>query len=127
MINRKVKILTILSSATDPITSTQLAAITEVSSRTIREDIKELNTDLKSNGALIEALKGKGFILTVLNEPLFTHYLEKIDQSLEQISSNPDTPNERIDYLLNLFLKESKPVKLDDLSEEIHVSRSTIT
>lgn len=126
MINRKVKILTILSSATDPITSTQLAAITEVSSRTIREDIKELNTDLKSNGALIEALKGKGFILTVLNEPLFTHYLEKIDQSLEQISSNPDTPNERIDYLLNLFLKESKPVKLDDLSEEIHVSRSTI-
>lgn len=126
MINRKVKILTILSSATDPITSTQLAAITEVSSRTIREDIKELNTDLKSNGALIEALKGKGFILTVLNEPLFTHYSEKIDQSLEQISSNPDTPNERIDYLLNLFLKESKPVKLDDLSEEIHVSRSTI-
>ncbi|API89528.1 PTS fructose transporter subunit IIA [Marinilactibacillus sp. 15R] len=126
MENRKVKILNILSSANTPITSTQLAAVTEVSSRTIREDIKELNTDLKINGAQIEALKGKGFKITIFNEFLYNQYLEQIDHSLDQISNNPDTPNERIDYLLNLFLSESNPVKLDDLSEEIHVSRSTI-
>lgn len=126
MENRKVKILNILSSANTPITSTQLAAVTEVSSRTIREDIKELNTDLKINGAQIEALKGKGFKITIFNELLYNQYLEQIDHSLDQISNNPDTPNERIDYLLNLFLRESNPVKLDDLSEEIHVSRSTI-
>lgn len=126
MENRKVKILNILSSANTPITSTQLAAVTEVSSRTIREDIKELNTDLKINGAQIEALKGKGFKITIFNELLYNQYLEQIDHSLDQISNNPDTPNERIDYLLNLFLRKSNPVKLDDLSEEIHVSRSTI-
>ncbi|SFK33703.1 lichenan operon transcriptional antiterminator [Marinilactibacillus piezotolerans] len=126
MENRKVKILNILSSANTPITSTQLAAVTEVSSRTIREDIKELNTDLKINGAQIEALKGKGFKITIFNELLYNQYLEQIDHSLDQISNNPNTPNERIDYLLNLFLRKSNPVKLDDLSEEIHVSRSTI-
>lgn len=124
--NRKAIILKTLSSSNRPITSTQLATLTDVSSRTIREDIKELNLDLESKGTEIESLKGKGFMIKIQDKSAFKYYVDELNQLLDQSNTLPDTPNERIYYLLNIFLRENKPVKVDDLSEKIHVSRSTI-
>ncbi|MFC6464496.1 BglG family transcription antiterminator [Marinilactibacillus sp. GCM10026970] len=126
MRKRQLKILKKLSSAHQPVTSDQLASLIEVSSRTIRKDIKTLNDELEQSGAYIYALKGKGFELVVKDQNLFDRYVQELDPTFNQNLDLPDTPNERIKYLLNLILRKNEPIKLDDLSEQIHVSRSTL-
>ncbi|MEC6747230.1 BglG family transcription antiterminator [Marinilactibacillus sp. XAAS-LB27] len=126
MRRRQLKILKELSSAHQPVTSDQLASLIEVSSRTIRKDIKALNDELEQSGAYIYALKGKGFELVVKDKRLFDQYVQELDPTFNQNLDLPDTPIERIKYLLNLILRNNEPIKLDDLSEQIHVSRSTL-
>lgn len=126
MRRRQLKILKELSSAHQPVTSDQLASLIEVSSRTIRKDIKALNDELEQSGAYIYALKGKGFELVVKDKRLFDQYVQELDPTFNQNLDLPDTPIERIKYLLNLILRNNEPIKLDDLSEQIHVGRSTL-
>ncbi|WP_208560170.1 BglG family transcription antiterminator [Marinilactibacillus kalidii] len=126
MRRRQMKILEKLSSSKQPVTSDQLAALIEVSSRTIRKDIKTLNEELENVNATIQALKGKGFDLVVHDQPQFDAYVKELDPTFNQNRDMPNSPNERVKYMLNLLLRKNESIKLEALSEEIHVSRSTL-
>lgn len=122
--SRYFTILQELLAAKSPITSDFLAKKLQVSSRTVRNDIKELDTILSLNGARITSVRGTGYQLTIHKDGEFRTFLQA------QLQANfgfiPGTSEERISYLLRRLLVTEEFVKLDDLAEELYVSKSTI-
>lgn len=114
--------------ATDmPITSEYLAGVIQVTSRTIREDIKILDHSLHMNGAKIRSTRGTGYKLIVEDDQLFRAYLQSfVEQEKVEKLVLPDSPDERVKYLTRRFLLAESYLKLDDLCDEMHVSKSTI-
>ncbi|WFT73967.1 BglG family transcription antiterminator [Halobacillus naozhouensis] len=114
-----------LMAADTALTSRYLACVTDVSSRTAREDIKQLDELLE--GAHIESIKAKGYQLTIHDNQQFRSYLKNAYQEKPLDDPViPNSPEERVRYLMKRLLLEDSYVKLEDLSEDMHISKSTI-
>lgn len=98
-----------------------------VSSRTIRNDIKELNCLLKDNCAEIITKPKLGIKLKVNDERRFNDYFYNLKHGSEPKKNYLVNHEDRSKYLLSYLLNESSYVKIDDLSEKIYVSKSTLT
>ena len=125
MTTRRKRIVELLEQANDYLlTSAQLSSELTVSSKTIRNDIKELNSQLREYGIYIEAIRGKGYVLKAENKEglhdFFQSYTDDISTRI------PKTSEERTMYLLETFLYSTQYIKIDDLCEELFVSRSTL-
>ncbi|MFP7288775.1 BglG family transcription antiterminator [Shouchella clausii] len=121
---RTKEILKNLLAATSPITGSQLATIIQVTSRTIRNDIKQLNEELKNRGAFIVSLKGKGYQLRIEEENLFKQLLkEMMDKEEEGL---PVELEDRVRYLVKILLVQESYVKVDDIADGLFISRSTL-
>lgn len=104
----------------------ELADILEVSTRTIRELMKEVREETKRHGALITYKNNLGYHMDIVDSSLFSSYIEKIHSSLKSLKFEyPITQKERSDYLIRKFLVASQPLKSDDLCEELGVSKTT--
>jgi len=125
MNHRLKSILKELVGAQKPLTSSYLSGIIEVSSRTIRQDIKELGAILRENGATIRSEAGKGYTLTVNDDRLFKNFLQKVND--EKVNpAIPNLPEERVVYLLKRLLLSGDYLKIEQLAEELHVSKTTL-
>ncbi len=124
---RKKAILYYLAENNKVITSDQLSKITGVTSRTVKKDVNDLNGIIKNHGALIEARLGKGYYLVIINEFEFNKYL--LSQRGYDNNIIKDTPNyryERINYIIKKLLAIDYFIRLEYLSDELCVSRSTL-
>jgi lichenan operon transcriptional antiterminator len=92
-----------------------------VSERTIRNDIKDLNTVSHKNGFTISNKRGDGYYLTVFDEKLFKLYLDKIGDNFYN-----DNPVERVNKIIYILLVSRDYLTIDKIAEIIEVSRSTI-
>ncbi len=73
--NRHVLIINhLLESEGKPLTSEMLAVATQVSSRTIKSDMAFVDEILRKNGAKLSSVKGKGYSITIVDEPKFDTY-----------------------------------------------------
>ncbi|WP_172840528.1 BglG family transcription antiterminator [Virgibacillus phasianinus] len=124
MNSRWKEIIQILKTATEPMTSSQLSIDLQVSSKTVRNDIKELNLLLHKNNMQIESHRGKGYKLEIKDENRFNQFLQQYIQEVRKII--PDEPTERVTFLVERLLLESNYVKMEDLADELYVSRSTL-
>lgn len=115
-------ILRVLMANEKPVTSEYIAQLLNVTSRTIRDDIKILDRILQDFGANIQSIRGIGFQLIIDNDHEFRSFL---NQKLNE-QTVPNSPEERITYLIKRFLLADSYLKLDDLCEEMHISKSTI-
>ena len=116
-----------LMAAETPITGKYLAMLNQVSSRTIREDVKALDSLLIEHGAYIDSIMGQGYKLGIMEEQLFRGYLKMLameDAELETII--PKMPEERIAYLMKRFLLSDGYIKLEELADEMYISKSTL-
>jgi len=107
------------------ITGKQLADLLQVSSRTIRSDLKEIESRFQkeNSGARIISLYGQGYYLDVIDEDKFKSFLRTITDKDETM---PVEPEDRVQYLVRLFLLSSDYLKIEDLADKIFVSRSTL-
>ncbi|WP_203248887.1 BglG family transcription antiterminator [Sporosarcina beigongshangi] len=120
-------ILRELVAVSTPITGSYLATLNRVTSRTIREDIKTLDLSLVSNGAYIDSIMGQGYKLRITDEQLFRNYLKRVSGDESTVEKGiPKLPEERVTYLIKRFLLSERYIKLDDLADEMYVSKSTI-
>jgi lichenan operon transcriptional antiterminator len=124
---RMICILRELMSAEQPLTSEYLANVIQVTSRTVRSDIKDLDEILSKHGASIKSVRGKGYELVVQDDTLFRKLLQKTFQNdpLTQ-ETVPHSSEERVKYLIKRLLLSDGYVKLDDLADELFVSKSTV-
>ncbi|WP_367946415.1 BglG family transcription antiterminator [Halobacillus salinus] len=120
-------ILRELIAVDDPLPGSYLARVNSVTPRTTREDVKTANDWLAGNGAEIVTLMGKGYKLEIKDDPLFREFLKKEHEQNEGVTSPvPNSPEDRVGYLLKRLLLSEVYVKLDDLAEEMFISKSTI-
>lgn len=103
-----------------------LAEHLDISSKTVRNLLKELDQILSRHGAGIESKYGAGYAIGVEDEEAFREFADW----LSHISSDdflPSSSEERIQYLLEYLFNCAAYVKLDDLSDSLYISKRTLT
>lgn len=104
-------------------TADSLAEMLGVSEKTTRSRLKELDENLKACGAAIEAKPRYGYRLQIMDEEAYRRW----SVSDGEAAAIPETMAERVRYLLQFLLRQDGYVKLDDLSQNLYVSRATVT
>jgi lichenan operon transcriptional antiterminator len=112
-----------LLSHKEPVTSEYLAKVLGVTSRTIRNDVKTLNLELKKISVQIEASRGVGYFI----DPTVRELIEELFmlQEEEQVRS-PVLPEERVLYILKSIIMSEDFIASEQLANELFVSKSTI-
>lgn len=125
---RIVKLIKILSQKDKPITGIQLSQQLHITVRTLRNDLKECKEELEKNGMKIISKHAIGYELVITNENQYYHYIENV---LKEESQNqmliPIYPEERVHYLIRMFLSANDYIKIEEICERIFVSRSTLS
>lgn len=125
--SRMILILKELMASKSPITSESLAVIIQVTSRTIRNDIKELNEILSTRGGFIRSTRGIGYELEIKNSDTFKLFLRELSKnSATSTNKSLDSPEERINYIIRKLLLENGYVKLDEIADALYISKSTL-
>lgn len=101
-------------------TADTLAAKMNLSSKTLRNLIKELNEQLEHNGARIISRRGEGFMLEVADLKSFQSLF------LNRQKNVPSDSPERVRFLIEQFLKSSDYIKVEDICDAVFVSRKTL-
>lgn len=106
------------------VTASTMAKQLQISERTIQTTIKQMNRDETIYGARILAKKSYGYYLEVIDQDIYQDYL-RVTWCFQD-DDIPSTPEERSLYVALYLLLHSQYVKLDDLCEQLCVSKSTI-
>lgn len=113
--DKKKKLLALLSTANHPVTGKELSSRLNVSDRTIRNYIREINEE-----KLIIQSSSNGYWITVLDSPCNKR---KIESSLVYDFSSQ---NERLLYIAERIITSSEEADLYDIADDIYISYSTI-
>ncbi|WP_251514565.1 BglG family transcription antiterminator [Oceanobacillus luteolus] len=125
--SRMMLILKELISIKSPITSNDLANTILVTSRTIRNDIKELNDILLQGGGYIKSTRGVGYELVINDEKTFKLFLQKVFNKSNNLANKPpNSPEERVNNIIRKLLLANNYIKLDDIADELYISKSTL-
>lgn len=115
---RQRKLLHMIQEQTTYITGNELARQLNVSSRTIRSDIVEINQNIQPYQAKILSERHKGYLYTAKNP--------EIIQKLNQIDTAFFTKEDRVRYLAFRLCLADEPLNLFDLEEEMFISHTTL-
>lgn len=125
---RMLEIIKILSNSDKPINAGSICKTLNVTPRTLRNDIRESKDELAQNGMEILSKHVVGYWLVIHDETLYYQYLHR---TMKEASHNqllvPVYPEDRINYLIRLFLTEDDFLKTEDLSDKLFVSHSTLS
>lgn len=103
----------------------ELAQYLEVSTRTIRNYIKQLNEILAKDIAQVENNKYRGYRLLKYDKEKFEEIRKKhINDKIN--CKFLITSTDRSSYIIKKFISEENTFKTDDLAEELNVSRTTL-
>ena len=97
-----------------------LASKLDVSERTVRNDIKQLNREIAPHAA-IEGSKGK-YSLRVFHTEEFKKTYQEITQTDEFLNS----PRNRMNYIFARLMRSEEPLLTDELAYEMNIGRTTI-
>lgn len=125
---RFLTILKCLAQTNKPVRSADICKKADISPRTLRNDIRENKAELLSHGAEIVSFPAIGYKLEIHNEDNFNAYIKSLmHEDTDHQRIIPVSPEERINYLIRLLLSNDDYVKMDDIAENIFISRSTLT
>lgn len=105
-------------------TATYLADRMEISEKTVRTRIKELNMLIKENGAEIVSKQRCGYKLKIHSPQKWLDFISQKDKIFD---STPINSKERIRYLLFTLLNRNDYIKLSDMSEFLYISQKTLS
>ena len=117
--SRQQRLLKQLIEADDYIALQQISELYNISDRTVRHDLMNLEDWLRKHGVMLERHRVKGVKLQ--------HELEQLQLLKKEINQHPDymDSKQRITSLLKLLLKENH-VLLDQIMEDYRISKSTL-
>lgn len=108
-------------------TSQEIAYKLNVSDKTARKYIHSLEGSLKREQAMIEAAPGHGYQLKIVDEKAFRDFFHANTSDSEYKEKNYEPSEERQYVILRELLFNDEAILVDELSEELFVSRSTIS
>ena len=115
--------LVLLMPENECITCKELAEALGVSTRTIYDDILQLNRMMLPHGAQLEARPYHGVKLSVTDRTRFLSFLDTLEADG---TLRGEIAESRINKIIRVLLQTDAAVKSDDLCEMLHVSRSTL-
>ena len=125
--SREIKIIYLLENKKTYISGQEIATLIDISSRTLRNDIKFINEEIVNYGAQIESTKGKGYFLNISDKKLFKNYINDfyknnllIEQKIPQ--NNKERVNFVIKKLLIKILNGEEIINQNNLSNELYIS-----
>lgn len=101
-------------------TAEQLAGEMNLSTKTLRNLVKELDENLEKNGAHIIVKRGEGFKLAVTDLEAFQTLFISPSKTI------PSGSDERVNFIIEQFLKNNDYIKMDDICDAVFVSRKTL-
>lgn len=123
-----IQMIKMLSNAKKAMSGPELSEQLGITVRTLRNDLKDYREELLENGIEIISKHAIGYQLIIKDEEKYYNYLEMM---LKEGSQNqmliPIYPEDRIHYLIRMFLTEEDYIKIEDICERIFVSRSTLS
>ena len=131
---RCIQILKLLLKNKECVTGDNLAVSIGVSSRTIRNDIKDLNRTLEDHGANVASEIGQGYYLKIEDQEKFLAFQEEMEQNKREKDFKniiPSEPEDRVRYIISKLLLSSlngrkEKIEFFDLEEELFISTSTL-
>lgn len=102
------------------ITVAELSSLLEVSSRTVRNDMKQLRYELQCC-ASIESEQGR-YSLHIFDEKRFRTVCKKILNTNDFMNA----PRSRLDYIFGRLMRAEGPLLTDELAYEMNIGRTTI-
>lgn len=112
------------------VTSKYLADELGSSDKTIRKYIAMLNDKLIPNGAVIDSKQGYGFKFEVIDKFLLNRYLKDLKTkrfNFDNIENQIIAPEDREKYVLNKLLLKGEHTTSYKLSQELYLSRTSIS
>lgn len=124
----EIIIIKLLISSNDYLSSYDIATVTGINRRLIRDEMVSVKTILKSFGYNLISKPSKGYIIDNLSSNDF-HDLSRIIEEYEQQRNTvlPTDPLARQGYILKRLVENGDYLKIDDLVDELLLSRSTIS
>ena len=121
-------LLKLLSEAKTPLSSQKICEKLRIKPRTLRNDLSAYKPELHDNGVAIESYPGKGYLLVILDKEKYNTLINKIkhNEHHHQFTS-PVFFQRRVDYIIRQLLSKKDYIKLNELAEEMYISRSTLS
>lgn len=125
---RERKLIKLLSESEDYVTSSFLAEQLDISTRTIKSDIKKLNMKTMRFGFTIDAKHRHGYHLTVTDSNLYESFTNALyyEKDASWFHEIPQNRTQRINYIILKLLSVDYYIRLDDLAEEMSIEKSTL-
>ncbi len=118
--NERIAKLIMYLRRTQSSTVSEMAALMEVSERTIRNDIKQINLDF-SDCAVIEKNHSR-YSLRIFDESLFLQHFGDASENMDSLNS----PENRMNYIFGRLMRAEEPVLTDELAYEMNIGRTTL-
>lgn len=111
-------------SETEAVSSELLAKKMNISSRTVRNELRDMKPELEKEGAQLLSSTKTGYQLQIDDRSRYNAFVA----SLQQAEAIPATSNDRIRFLLKMLLTNGMNyIKLEELCEQLYISRSRLT
>lgn len=125
---RFLKLFKLLSNSRNPMKSEAICEQLEIAPRTLRNDIKKYKSTFLENGVELIAKPGVGYYFEIFDQDLYFKFIQNIvKEETHDQHLIPVYPEERINYIIKLLLSADNYIKIEDLEEQLFVSRSTLT
>ena len=125
--NRMIPFVKLMMQQEDYMKSGDICRKLSISARTLRDDLVRYKQSFLEHGIMIESKHGTGYRLVVMNENKYYDFITKLLKEEEEAQRLlPVYPEDRITYLMKLFLSAEDYIKLDDVADQMFISRSTL-
>ena len=115
--------LILLMPEDDFITNRQLSETLGVSNRTVYNDITQLNQMMRDKGAQLISKPRYGVKLVVTDRGKFLTFLRSLETDAVTVGDSAET---RLSKAVERMILADAPIRMDDLADELHISRSTL-
>lgn len=125
---KEIQIIKLLLSANTYMSSYTIASSTGINRRLVRDEMNNIKIILQSLGYRLISKASKGYLI----EAIIPNTLQELSIKMEQFeqlhfSEIPTLPNERYDYIIRRLLNTNEYIKIDDLANELLISRSSVS
>lgn len=124
---RMFALIKLLSTSNAPMNSSAICDKLRIRSRTLRDDLSKYKELFTKNGIEIISKHGVGYSIKIIDEDKYYGFMRELlkEETMNQCLI-PEVPEERIAYLIRLFLISNDYLKIEQIAESIFVSHSTL-
>lgn len=124
--DREKQIIRVLLKSDDYVTSFDIAKETGISRRVIREEMKNVKSTFNSLGFDLESKTGQGYLVPIATKEDYNYLVAQLFETPTD-SLLPSGAQERVSFIIKRLLFSNDFIKIDDLVEELHISRASIS